>query len=101
VKETKKKTQKKKPAEPKKKKGKKEKKDKVVDEHNETIWEESFDNDLYLRLHKWDKNDKLYINIRRGAASNGVNIQSEAYWKFTKAVEKMYKKKKDLFPLKK
>jgi len=67
------------------------------DDENTTLWETKIVDNLFLKLHLWEKTDGHYINFRRGR-NFGVNIPIEYFWDVVGGLTTMRKKHKELFP---
>ena len=64
---------------------------------NEILWTAALGGDYHLKLQKWDKNNKLYVCLRRNQ-NIGANVGSEYFWRLYEAMQLLAEEMKDYFP---
>ena len=64
---------------------------------NEILWTAALGGDYHLKLQKWDKNNKLYVCLRRNQ-NIGANVGSEYFWRLYEASQLLAEEMKDYFP---
>lgn len=68
------------------------------DTKNKVLYENNFDDEMFVRLHLFIDNGRHYFNFRNGTDAFGCNLPVTCFWKLIDAMSDMYKKQKKFFP---